>query len=283
MNNTVWSLLGVGIVAAAVGMVVVFYPSDDDPLPQAMEPTPAPTLAVSPAVRYPVGDPESVTPAATTSADGPAPPTTPPPQPLPALDASDAPLLAEATPLFGAKGLPGFLLPDSVIERLVVTIDNLDREPIRQRFRPVETLPGRPAASSADTDDAVRYLPASNIDRYTPYVRVLEALEPAQVADLYRRYYPLVQQAYRNMGYPDAYFNDRLIDIIDHLLATPRVNYPIAVVQPKVFYEFADPQLEARSWGQKALIRMGPEHMATVKTFLRTLRASLVPSTDAPG
>ncbi|MEN8718879.1 MAG: DUF3014 domain-containing protein, partial [Oceanococcaceae bacterium] len=244
---------------------------------------PAPTLTVAPAVRYPVGDPESATSTTSPVADGLAPTTTPSPPTLPALDASDAPLLAAATPLFGARGLPGILVPDSIIERLVVTIDNLDRAPIRQRFRPVETVPGRPEASSADTEDAVRYLPASNTERYTPYVRVLEALEPAQVADLYRRYYPLVQQAYRNMGYPDAYFNDRLIDIIDHLLATPRVTYPLAVVQPKVFYEFADPQLEARSWGQKALIRLGPEHMATVKNFLRTLRASLVSTVDEPG
>jgi hypothetical protein len=34
--------------------------------------------------------------------------------------------------------------------------------------------------------------------------------------------------------------------------------------------------LEALSWGQKTLIRMGPSHMAAVKAKLREIRAEIV-------
>jgi hypothetical protein len=38
---------------------------------------------------------------------------------------------------------------------------------------------------------------------------------------------------------------------------------------------FADSRLEDLSSGQKLLLRIGPEHAATVKRFLRDLRAEL--------
>jgi hypothetical protein len=47
-------------------------------------------------------------------------------------------------------------------------------------------------------------------------------------------------------------------------------------VRPKVLYEFADPDLEKRSWGQKAMIRMGPPNERVVKAKLREIRALLV-------
>ena len=50
--------------------------------------------------------------------------------------------------------------------------------------------------------------------------------------------------------------------MIDHLLATPEIEGPIRLVQPKVLYEFADPELEARSAGQKLLLRMGAANAA---------------------
>ena len=37
-------------------------------------------------------------------------------------------------------------------------------------------------------------------------------------------------------------------------------------------YEFADPTLEARSAGQKIMLRMGRDHAITVKAKLREIR-----------
>ena len=92
----------------------------------------------------------------------------------------------------------------------------------------------------------------------------------------YTRYYPLFQEAYESLGHPPQYFNDRLIEVIDHLLETPDLQGPIALAQPNVLYEFADPALESRSAGQKALIRMGSENATAVKDKLRELRSELI-------
>ena len=62
---------------------------------------------------------------------------------------------------------------------------------------------------------------------------------------------------------------------IDHLLATPEPEEPIRLVQPHVLYEFADPELEALSGGQKLLIRMGPDHISRIKAVLSEVRTRI--------
>ena len=60
-----------------------------------------------------------------------------------------------------------------------------------------------------------------NSQRYVALVLLAESVDAAAVAAAYRRMYPLFQQAYEELGYPGRYFNDRLVEVIDHLLATP--------------------------------------------------------------
>jgi hypothetical protein len=92
---------------------------------------------------------------------------------------------------------------------------------------------------------------------------------------LYVRLYPLFQQAYQELGYPKGYFNDRLVEVIDHLLAAPALPAPAALVRPKVFYLYADAELESRSAGHKILMRIGNENAARIKSKLREIRAEL--------
>jgi hypothetical protein len=49
-------------------------------------------------------------------------------------------------------------------------------------------------------------------------------------------------------------------------------------------YQFADPELEARSAGQKILIRMGSENAARIKAKLQEVRRELTsePPTNLP-
>jgi len=83
----------------------------------------------------------------------------------------------------------------------------------------------------------------------------------------------LFQSAYQNLGYPNGYFNDRLVQVIDSLLATPQLSGPIELSRPNVLYTFADPKLEALPAGEKLLLRMGPDNAAVVKGKLKELRA----------
>ena len=71
--------------------------------------------------------------------------------------------------------------------------------------------------------------------------------------------------------------------VIDHLLGAPEVREPVQLIQPGVFYEFADPELERLSAGQKIMVRMGYENMMKVKTKLREIRQALVAKAQAGG
>jgi hypothetical protein len=95
-------------------------------------------------------------------------------------------------------------------------------------------------------------------------------------------FYPLFQQAYQALGYPNGYFNDRLVVTIDNLLAAPDITTDIAVVRPNVMYQFADPKLEDLSAGQKLMLRMGPTNAAIVKAKLRELRAQVAVAAAHP-
>ena len=162
------------------------------------------------------------------------------------------------------------LIDDAQRGKIVLILDEDDR---LVQLVPVKTASGR--LETATDIDGIRLEP-SNSFRYALYMRALEAIDPKRLVDLYVRYYPLFQQAYQDLGYPKGYFNDRLIEVIDHLLATPQILEPVRLVQPKVMYQFADAAMEGRSAGQKLLMRIGNANAATIKEKLRTVRRELV-------
>ena len=115
---------------------------------------------------------------------------------------------------------------------------------------------------------------ASAVERHELALKA-DALDTKRAVEMYTRFYPLFQQAYVDLGFPNGHFNDRFVEVIDHLLATPEVKGPVQLVVPHVLPEYADPTLQERSTGQKLLIRMGPENAARVKAKLRELRGEL--------
>jgi hypothetical protein len=192
--------------------------------------------------------------------------------PLPALANSDAPLSDAVGKVVGASAVKDYLLPENIIRHLVVTIDNLPRQKVA-----VEKRPTGPVAGSfiADGDELHATLDAKNYARYQPMVEVIGKTDMRQLAAVYVHYYPLFQEAYQNLGYPNGYFNDRLVQVIDNMLAAPQPTSPIVLVRPNVMFTFADPALESRSAGQKLLIRMGPDNAAAIKVKLKELRAAI--------
>jgi hypothetical protein len=163
------------------------------------------------------------------------------------------------------------LVPRDIIRHIVVTVDNLPRKKTAVQLWPVKPTSG--TLSTSGGEDIT--LSDNNYARYAPVIELLQKADMKDVVKLYRRYYRLFQEAYVGLGYPDGYFNDRLVQVIDDVLATPDVQGPIKLTQPGVFYEFADPSLEQLSAGQKVLIRMGPKNAALVKSKLRELRSEI--------
>ena len=139
-------------------------------------------------------------------------------------------------------------------------------------LRPIVPTPGSFAV--AGTPGHITLDPG-NFQRYVPFVDVVKSIDPQQLVAVYFRFYPLFQQAYEDLGYPTEYFNDRVIEVIDHLLDTPDLPGPIELTQPNVMYQYADPKIEALSAGQKTLIRMGSANAGIIKDKLREIRQLL--------
>jgi Protein of unknown function (DUF3014) len=209
----------------------------------------------------------------------PVPAPTPAPNPLPTLGESDATFLSLLSGLIGPESVSKSFWPEDTIRRIVVTVDNLPRRTFAARLNPLRPPGG--LFSTTGHDDTLA--PASdNAARYAPYVQTLERIDAARLVALYLRLYPLFQQAYVELGYPGKYFNDRLVEVIDVLLATPEVHEPPKLSVPHVLYEFADPELESRPAGQKLLIRMGADNASRVKKKLREIRRELTARTSPP-
>ena len=192
--------------------------------------------------------------------------------PLPTLADSDAPLLDALVKIAGASAVKDYLLPENIIRHWVVTIDNLPRQKVAVEKRPIAPVSG---SFIADGDELHATLDAQNYARYQPLVAAAAKLDTQQLTAVYIRFYPLFQQAYQDLGYPNGYFNDRMVQVIDNLLATPQPAGPIELVRPNVMYTFADPALESRPAGQKLLIRMGPDNAGVIKAKLKELRAAI--------
>jgi hypothetical protein len=200
-------------------------------------------------------------------------------KPLPKLNESDPDITSALVGVFGRKSIDQMLVPEMVVRHIVVTVDNLPRNKVAEQMRPLKPTGGEAVvATSGDTIT----LTAENYARYAPFMKLVQGTDTKQLGALYIRYYPLFQQAYEDLGYPGQYFNDRLVEVIDHLLQTPDAHGPILLKQGRVFYEYADPALESRSAGQKLLMRMGPANESAMKAKLKELRTYVTTSQDPP-
>jgi hypothetical protein len=262
-ENIKYGAAAVAVVGLAIGAVVwrdKWW--NDEPPPPAAKPVaavpaepvaPPPAEPAEPAIKHPVAAPET-------------PPT------LPALADSDEPFGKVVEGVMGADNAKRFVFQQNLIRHIVTTVDNLPEQKVVERIRPLHPVPGNFVA--AGSEDAPVLDPA-NYERYAGVVRMVQSLDTKDLVATYTRYYPLFQQSYEGLGHPPEYFNDRLIEVIDHLLETPDVQGPIALARPNVQYEYADPKLEALSAGQKLLIRMGPDNAKGIKDKLRELKTAL--------
>lgn len=256
-------LLGLALaVVAAVAAWWWLFPSDFGVVP----PPAAPPQAAAPA-RPPE---ETVLPNAPLASDRP-------------VAANDVP--AALAELFGRDAVLRFLETADFPRRAVATLDNLGREHAPVAAWPVHPAPGR--FTVQDQGGGVQVIAPANAARYQPFVDFAAGIDAKRAADLYRRMYPLLQQAHRQLGFGDRSLHQRVLQVVDLLLATPEprgplqvtlteVKGPIEARQPWTRYQFADPQLQSLAAGQKMLLRMGPQQRAALKAKLRALRAALL-------
>jgi hypothetical protein len=199
---------------------------------------------------------------------------------------ADAALRNSLIDTLGAKAVTTWLQTDGFARRVAATVDNLGRVHAAPRLWPTVPVPGR--FSVQGSGDGAQ-ITAANAARYSGFVSFAAAIDVTRAAALYKRHYPAFQAAYQELGYPQANFNDRVVAVIDQLLATPQPAQPppvklvevkgeVASTQPWTRYEFVDPQLEALPAGSKMLLRMGSDNAQRLKAKLTAFRSAIAKS-----
>ena len=250
-------ILGATVAGAVIWWFATHGPAPGAPPVPAMQQPASSVVAPAPAIEHPVE--ETVGPLAAGDVDG---------------------ALAE---LLGRKAVTTFLETSDFPRRLVATVDNLGRAQAPAALWPVRPTGGRFAVEEQQDGPVIA---RGNAARYTPLVLMAESVDTARAVQLYVRMYPMLQRAYEELGYPKRYFNDRLVEVIDTLLATPQVEEPIRLRlvevkgpipsdRPWVRYEYADPALESLTAGQKILLRTGPANARRLKAKLAEVRSHL--------
>lgn len=206
--------------------------------------------------------------------------------PLPDLPESDSLATEALSDLVGEAEAVRYFVADDIISRAVAQIDALDSQQIpesiqvmrgpQDAFIAIEDPDPEQVIVNELGDPIPQYLSdPANQQRYTPYVEMLEAIDTDTLVAMYERNYPLFEEAYQQLGYPEGDFAERLKTVIDELLATPEVNEPVRYIKPEAFYLFADEELEALPAGQKLMIRMGSDNAERVKSRLLEIREAL--------
>ena len=206
--------------------------------------------------------------------------------PLPPLNESDEYVRENLGSVVGEAAAMQYFASDDLVTRIAATVDMLGSRQVPANIQAIQG-PGGSFAAVEDPapptiiqnemgDPVPQYLSdPANTRRYVAYVEMLEAIDAERFAALYQKNYPLFQQAWRELGYTQSDFGDRLSELIDELLATPEVQEPYRLIKPEAVYVFADDELENLSAGQKILLRMGADNAARVKSKLAEFREAL--------
>ncbi len=236
-------------------------PVVNEPVQQAPEPEPV-TEAVETAPETDITEPVTAAEPEATVAPEPA---------IPPLDDSDAEVRQRLLSLDWRPGLASLFVTEDMLRSFAVQVDNIAQGQLAAGSAVLQPLEQKFTVG----DGAQPQLDEASFKRYQPYVQLLESVKPAQLVALFNRYEPLLQQAYAELGYPDQLFKNKLIEAIDELLATPDVNYPLALERPAVVYIFADPAIEQLPPAQKQMLRLGPDNQRKIKALLQQYRALL--------
>ena len=258
--------LGLGILLVLVAVAVVLY--------FAVLKKPAPAPAAAKAAQEAAKPPATGTAAATEGSGD--------PLVLPAvgLDQSDPVVREYAKAISSSLRFGQWLGSKELVRKFVAAVDNiangLSPKPQVDFWAPEGQF-------KAVNKPAGTFIDESKYSRYDPAAEVFASLDARVAVRFYRGLRPLVQEAYRDLGYPDTDFSETLVKAMAELLETPVVERPVKLEKKILSYAMADASLEGLSQAQKQLLRMGPKNVRLIQGKIRELAAALgIPEAKLP-
>jgi len=194
---------------------------------------------------------------------------------LPPLDESDGLVRIMAQELSANPRLAATLATDELIRKFVAAVVNIGAGETPAAHLGVLAPEGE---FHAVTKAGQLVVDPASYRRYDGLTEVFVSLNTAGTVQLYYQLKPLLDVAYRDLGYPDGDFHESLLVAIDELIATPLIEGDIEVESGVLSYRYRDPDIESLSDVDKHLLRMGPENVGAIQAKLRELSVALAAS-----
>lgn len=165
-----------------------------------------------------------------------------------------------------------WLKTEDLVRKFVAVVDNIanGQSPANHLafLRPQENF-------RVKTGNGRLVIDPRSYERYDTVVTAFASLQEESLKSLFLRLRSLMDQAYRELGYPEKQFKDTLKEAITVLLQTPVVEGDIYLNKKVISYAFKDPRLERLNPAQKHLLRLGPQNTQKIHTKLRQIAAAL--------
>jgi len=190
---------------------------------------------------------------------------------LPQLDRSDTDVISHLLEASDG-GFQSWLIQEHLIRKFVRAVNALEEGKLVSQYRPFAAPDS--TFSALKSGESWQIQP-ENYQRYTPYLQSLEQVGPAGLAQLYQHYFPLLQQAYEELGVDKGDFKDVTLRALTRISKTPIPPADAPLARPSVTYKFATPELEQRSAVEKLLFRLGPDNSARLKKLAGDLLTEL--------
>jgi hypothetical protein len=206
----------------------------------------------------------------------------PPPLDFPAvpLDESDPAVREFASALSANPSFVKWLQSKELVRKFVAAVDN-----VANGVSPRPHIDFFSPAGEFKVERTIEgtFIDSASFARYDPAAEAFRSLDAEALVRLFRALKPLFQDAYRDLGYPGADFEETMVRAAVELLRAPVVDGPVRLEMKVLSYGMADENLENLSAAQKHFLRMGPRNVRMVQDKLRELAAVLgVPESRLP-
>ena len=184
------------------------------------------------------------------------------------LDESDSVIRELAQALSSDEIFALWLKSDDLVRKFTAAVDNIANG-LSPRAQIDFFSPG--GKFNVTQKDGFYYVDPASYRRYDGVADIFSALDTERFVNLYRQSEFILQEAYRDLGYPGADFNSTFQRAIVELLKVPVVEEDLILTSKVLTYRLADPELEKLSHAQKHLLRMGPDNVRLIQGKLREI------------
>ena len=280
-NNSNWLIPSIIIFIVVIGLGYwLFSAVEPDQVRQPVEVTtveePAEELITETIV-----EPEIETAMPSEEAVVETPPTTsivePEPVKLPTLDESDNWLQSKLPSITWRKELLKLIIDEDIIRQFVVFTDNFAQGNIAYEHSPlIKPSVGFTAREVKYEDGRVELIWDESITRrFSLYVDLLRSIDSDTLVQWYFEMKPLVDEAYRELGYPDEEFTYVLQDAIARVLDMEIPKSELLLERPSVMYKYSNKEIESFDDADKLLLRLGKDNLLVIKSILLEINEKL--------